>query len=64
MGMLLPVIHPLIFLGGRGKALLSRPPFLWEEVSKAALNEGDIMRVEVKSPLMNIGRYTQQCTFS
>ena len=48
--MLLPVVHPLIFLGG--------------EVSKAALNEGDIMRVEVKSPLMNIGRYTQQCTFS
>ena len=49
---------------GRGQALLSLPSFLVKVVSKTTLTEGDSMRVESESPQMDIGRHTQQCTFS
>lgn len=49
---------------GRGQALLILPSFLVKVVSKTTLTEGDSMRVESESPQMDIGRHTQQCTFS
>lgn len=39
-------------------------PFLVKVVSKTTITEGNSMRVESESPQMDIGRHTQQCTFS